>query len=121
MATIDIEFHTLYHITPRQNVASISDVGISPAFARSRRSCVWLVDDERIPWALAHLSERDGLPVAEYIVLTVAAPAPELRKTSWRGVYQSLVSLYPTYSRSASQALAQWDAERRVGMKAHKL
>lgn len=116
-----IIMHTLFHVSPRENFDSIAEVGISPAFSRGRKQCVWLVEWEMLPWGLAHISERHGVAVTNLLVFTVAAPAPELRRTAWDGVLQSLVALYPTQFEYASDALKRFEQEHRVRVKTSKL
>jgi len=112
---------TLYHVSPRQNFDSIMELGVSPAFSRGRRNVVWLVDYEKLPWAMAHVSEKEDVSVLHMLVFTVAAPKPELRRAPWRGVYQSLVALYPTNVAHAGDLLREIEAEAKSGRKSVKL
>lgn len=54
---------TLYHVTPTHNELSIRTYGISPLFSNAKTQSVFLVENRRVLWALAHVSARHGIDV----------------------------------------------------------
>lgn len=116
-----IEMVTLYHVSPRSNFDSIMEVGVSPAFSIGRKTCIWLVDFNKLPWAMAHVSERKDVSVLHLLVFTVCSPKTELRRAPWAGVYQCLSAAYPTNVSHAGDILRALEAEDKHGRKAVKL
>lgn len=80
---------TVYHITPHWNIAPILHQGILPDKSRGKLPVVWLVDQARVTWALAHVSARWSVAVDGLTVLTCQLDREALIKTAWEGVYQA--------------------------------
>ncbi|HSS95433.1 MAG TPA: hypothetical protein VLK33_00305 [Terriglobales bacterium] len=112
---------TLYHVSPRSNFDSIMELGVSPAFSVGRKACIWLVEFDKLAWAMAHVSERKDVSVLHLLVFTVAPAKPELRRAPWHGVFQCLSATYPTNVMHAGDILRAIEAEDKHGRKAVRL
>ena len=78
---------TLYHVTPEKNVDSIDVNGLSPLFAKVATKRIYLVDYERIPWALIHVSSRDDIPLEKLVVYKCHVHKARLRREPTIGLY----------------------------------
>jgi len=78
---------TLYHVTPQWNTASIREIGVAPLFSQGRRAWTYWVDENRLIWALAHVSSKRGIPVSQLVVVVANHPEDELIRTCFTGVY----------------------------------
>ena len=116
-----IETWTLFHVSPRQYFDSVMGSGISPAFSRGRANVVWLVDESKLVWALAHVSAKDDISVLQLLVYTVKPPRAELRLARWPGVYQCLIAAYPTDVRYASDVLKMLENDLKDAKKTRKI
>jgi len=61
----------LYHITPRKNLLSILQAGLTPKAAKGRRKVVWLCSGALLPWALDHLAAYHDCHISELAILKV--------------------------------------------------
>jgi hypothetical protein len=82
----------LYHITPRKNLLSILQSGLTPKASKGRRKVVWLCSGALIPWALDHLADYHGLHVSELAILKVEVHPGEVSRQR-RGIYCSTVHI----------------------------
>jgi hypothetical protein len=73
--------NTMYHVTPRYNVASILEHGLQVDCAIGRIKGVWLCDALRLPWAIAHVAKHHGVDV-----VNLSAMAVDVSKYKLRGV-----------------------------------
>lgn len=56
-----------WHVTPAMNEGSINSKGLDPDFSLGKMAVCWLVDDERLAWAIMHTSAKFRVPVDELI------------------------------------------------------
>jgi len=79
----------LYHITTFDNLKGVLKHGVDPRKSQGKRRAIWIVDAERIPWALAHCSARHGVSVSQLAVVEADLPDSSLRRTRYPGVFWS--------------------------------
>lgn len=80
---------TLFHVTPDFNTALILKGGVDPLFSRCKENVIWLVERERITWALAHVSDRWKTPVSCIVVFELSVPISDLTRTRLLGVWKA--------------------------------
>jgi len=85
---------TLYHVTPAWNTTSIQQIGVAPTFSRGRRFWSYWVDEERLLWALAHVSNCHCIAVSELAIFSVDFKQRFIR-TGLKGVYIRKVVTIP--------------------------
>lgn len=95
----------LYHVTPKENLASILQRGVLPQMSRGKDKVSWFVDRARLTWSCAHVSARHSVAVDSLIVLSVVATPDMLQKTAWEGVYRTRYTLKPESGQSATYYL----------------
>jgi len=83
------EYMTLHHVSPDYNTAAILKDGIQPSKSRGARLTAWLVNEDNILWALAHVSDRWKVPVSCIAVFEVHVPLSALLRTNRSGVYET--------------------------------
>ncbi len=71
----------LYHITSEENVNAIMMQGVRPDLSRGKMSAAWYVNKRGIVWAIAHVSLRHDLSVANLVVMTSMLPRKVVRKS----------------------------------------
>jgi len=96
---------TLYHVTHVRNIDSIFEDGLLPHYAKGKLKVTWLVDFERVPWALAHTASKLDVSPNVLVVFTVQAAEAAIRKWSMRGVFTCKYALLPTKSSGAVNML----------------
>lgn len=69
-----------YHVTPRRNVASILSIGLHLDFARGRVRGVWVCDAKRLPWAVAHVANHQGVRPEDMSIIAVDMTKCTLRR-----------------------------------------
>lgn len=79
----------LYHVTPDTNTGSICDHGISPDWSKGERKVIWLVDRERIAWAVIQMAHRHCIKLSEIAVCRCYVKISQIKHTRFRGVFQS--------------------------------
>lgn len=94
----------LFHVSPQANLSSILEHGVLPSYSQGKRAVSWFVDRNRLPWAIAHVSDRREISVHGLMVYTVLADAPYFRRTRLFGVY------------TASQPLFVWSYDSAITM-----
>lgn len=62
---------TYYHVTPVRNLDSIREKGLLTEYATGARKAVWLVEAEKLPWAILHCAYRHETDVRSIAILTV--------------------------------------------------
>jgi hypothetical protein len=88
----------LYHVTLRDNHASITRAGVEPLFARGAKKASWWVDYSRLHWALAHCSARHNASVNQLEVWAVSKKAfPRLMKFRYPGMFFTPCRVKPTH------------------------
>jgi hypothetical protein len=83
------EYQSLHHVSPDYNTDNILKAGILPNFSRGARKTIWLVNEDNLVWAIAHVSDRWKVPVSCIAVFEVHAPQEVLIRTARAGVYES--------------------------------
>lgn len=78
---------TLYHVSPKDNLDSIYERGILPEKSRGKKQLIWLVDEQRLPWALAHCSVQHDCKVSDLMILRVVAGDKHVKRTRLSGIY----------------------------------
>jgi len=81
---------TLYHVTRKENWFPVQVLGLIADFGESKKPSVFLVSRSRIPWAIKHISKRDGVPQDEYIIVTVHVRRSKLSRLTWPGCKRGL-------------------------------
>lgn len=79
---------TLYHVSPESNTNSIKKHGVNPYKSRGKQFVSWWVEWDALLWAIAHVSARHKVSVAQITVW--AAPENAIgmfSRTRWVGVY----------------------------------
>lgn len=77
----------LYHVTPLANLKPILHSYVSPKKSLGKRQVIWLVDYERIPWALSHVSFKHRVSVDDLVVLDVDTVESHVKRSKWPGVF----------------------------------
>lgn len=87
------ELSRLYHISPSINDERIDAEGLDPSQSKTRALRVYAVEYDLLPWALAHVSARHGVPVSLLSMWSV--PFDQSIWKRWRGkVWYSVQVLY---------------------------
>jgi len=94
---------TLYHITLARNANSILEFGVNLEWSRGLVPVSYWVDEDRVPWALAHVSQRKRVPVNELVIAVCSHDEAELIRTRLSGVFIRRVTVYPTVIRAAAE------------------
>ncbi len=55
----------LYHVSPEATLGSIALRGVLPSCSQGKRKVSWWVSQERVAWAIAHVSARHHVPADE--------------------------------------------------------
>lgn len=86
---------TLYHITHRDNQASIDAVGLDPSRATHKEKAVWLVAKSNVMWALGHTAAKPGRgAIRDLVVYTCDVPRSKLRRYK-RGIWRTFETVRP--------------------------
>jgi len=85
---------TLYHVTREQVAYGITNLGIRPQMATGKLQAAWYVDADNIFWAMAHVSQRWGLPTDQLIVAEVHASEILFKRWTMPGVYYSKTTIF---------------------------
>lgn len=91
---------TLYHVSLRENEASILAKGVLATRSRGKRTGSYWVAEENIVWAIVHVSARHAVSVNE-ILIYVAVIDPEeidIQRTARPGVFFVPNDVECTYS-----------------------
>jgi hypothetical protein len=78
---------TLFHWTPRKNLAAILKRGLLPHYAVGNKRTVWACRRTKAAWALLHVAMRHGFDPDQFVLIEVKVTHSKIRKTCWRGVY----------------------------------
>jgi hypothetical protein len=106
----------LYHVTLYNRAVRILDSkGIDPKFSQGKRQVMWYVSKALIPWAIAHIAQRNSVSIDELAILHVRVTTEELLRTTRRSVYCSTHVQKPLEMDSAVMWLQR--QERRVFIK----
>lgn len=70
----------VYHVTPVSNIKSIFELGINPIFAKGENKRCWYVGEDRVLWAIVHVSAKFELSVDRLMVYCCEVRSHELRK-----------------------------------------
>jgi len=79
----------MYHWTPAVNLASIAQTGLDPAYATGKRATVWMADETRALWAVAHAAMHQRCGPDEMVCVRVRVDGLRLTRTGWTGVMTS--------------------------------
>jgi len=74
---------TIYHVTRRENLASILADGLDPSRAKGVRKSVWGVVKSRTPWAIIHVLSKPwnrGATLADLVVIELTLPRRSVRR-----------------------------------------
>ena len=98
----EIMWRRYYHVTLDTAIFSIIDNGIDPACSRGQLRSVWLCDSKRLPWAIAHVSSKHGIPAGALWVCVVHCDPRSLKHFRWPGIYLSdfVQPVYEVYEAS---------------------
>jgi len=79
---------TLYHVTTPDGARGITKVGyVNPYLAQGRRKASYWVDEDRLVWALAHVSALHGVPVNMLVIVVANHMEDMLFRTALPGVF----------------------------------
>lgn len=73
----------LYHVTRRENLASILANGLDPKLAKGVRKSVWGVVKTRAAWAIIHVLAKPwnaGATLADLVVIEMTLPRAGVRR-----------------------------------------
>lgn len=73
----------IYHVTRRENLASILVNGLDPALAKSIRKSVWGVTRGQVTWALIHVLAKPwnaDATLADLVVIEIDLPRSQVRR-----------------------------------------
>jgi len=79
---------TLYHVTTPDNARGIAATGrVNPFLAQGRRKVSYWVDENRLVWALAHVSALHGVAVNLLKIVAANHDEADLQRTALTGVF----------------------------------
>ena len=89
----------LYHTTPRKNLETILQLGISPTMSKGKSPTVWLHTLSRTGWAYAHLSKHHKC--FDFVTLEVRIPRSDLTRRRigiWKttSIIDNITEIYDT-------------------------
>lgn len=81
--------YTLYHVSARENEQSILKLGVLASKSRGKRTGSYWVTEERIIWAVVHVSARHALNVNEILIFAAMVDfgGMEVQRTAREGVF----------------------------------
>jgi len=97
-----------YHVSPSPIRDSIAELGIDPGYALGKLKVAWYCQPERLLWAIAHVSARKAIDTGMLLVYRVNAPDELFKRTSWKGVYNVRVVLFPEHHQPAIYWINKW-------------
>jgi len=100
---------TLYHVSHVQNIDSIFDDGLLPHYAKGKMKVVWLVDFERVAWAVAHTATKLDLKPSKLVIFVCAVSETSIKRWSIRGVFTSAYRIQPTKATGAINILKEYE------------
>ena len=83
----DIHSLILYHVTPSENVQSILQNGIDPAYATGKMKASWYVSRHRIEWAIIHAANLHHCTPDEMHVCAVHVLGSTMYRFNRAGFY----------------------------------
>lgn len=86
---------TLYHVTWKGNCISIQELGISPQFCRATKRGVYLVDYQRVPWAIIHVADRDESHIADLIIYKCVVHKTAVERMPTEGLFMHRTVIIP--------------------------
>jgi hypothetical protein len=81
-----------YHATSQNNLRSIFDIGVSPAYAKGNRKAIWFVPKSGIQSGIYHAIHRHDLRFYEVEVVTIEVVVGHIRYSGNSMLYYSLYS-----------------------------
>jgi len=80
----------LFHVTPAANYDGIHTHGVNPACSQGRLKSSWWVEENRLLWAIAHVSARHHVPVDEIDIWATTRDCEHRRfiRFATEGVYR---------------------------------
>jgi hypothetical protein len=84
----------LWHLTPADNMGSITRSGLDLRYARTKPARIWFVTASRIPWALLHVASRHRVPLQRIARYRVSLNLTALTR-SRRGVWYATRTIPP--------------------------
>jgi len=99
----------LYHVTLIQNIDSIFEDGLLPHYAKGKMKVNWLVDFERVPWAISHTALKNDVSPSRLVVFVVNVSEAQLRRWSLQGVYTCAFRLVPASATGSANLLFQYE------------
>lgn len=97
----------LYHVTTRYRLDLIVARGLDPYKSRGKKKVIWLVNSEKVAWAIAHVSIRHNVPVENIRIQAVYLSDQDIYRAPNTGVYCLPEKIYvnPALNFSARAAL----------------
>jgi len=102
---------TLYHVTTRDRAAKIRGLGVLNTMSEGKRAWSYWVDEERLTWALAHVSVRRDVPVSALVIVVANHPEDELIRTGRSGVFARDVAVRPSDIRPVGRMFVTSDGD----------
>lgn len=87
-ANLVLPNQTLFHVTHRDKMTSITSHGIDPRKSRSAQAVSWFCTWLRLMWAIPHVADNHNWYVGELVVFSIK-PSAMFKRTKWDGVYVS--------------------------------
>lgn len=112
-------FMTLWHVTSKDNINSILEVGIDPSRATADIKRIWLVQWWGLTWALLHISIKKHIPVWELVAFKVKVRNDRLVHFN-RRVYTCNRALYPRDYWRADQILSAIERQREFKRRSYR-
>jgi len=97
----------LYHVTIGDHVDSICSNGIDPAYSSSKFKASWFVSKDNILWAVAHVSNRHAVSVADIYVCRVTIDWRTMRRSNRQGIFYTTSVFCPDDVSPASWLLGE--------------
>lgn len=95
----------VFHVSPGFNQGGIMTIGVDPERSRGKQLLSWWVTEERLQWALAHVSARYAVSVGGLWVFEATMPSYMLRRTKMNAVFTIGVIVRPSSGYNASHYL----------------
>lgn len=105
----------LFHITTRDNLKNIvRDNQIKPDLSTGKKKVVWLVDWERVPYAVFHVAQRHNVKIDDLRIVKVKLHVGFRPKaTRWEGIFTTEAPCTPCNLMTATYWLEneEYDSE----------
>jgi len=78
---------TLYHVSLRENEASILSKGVLAVKSKGHRTGSYWVHEDMLIWAVLHVSARHSVSVNEILIFVGVVPLDDIQRTARPGVF----------------------------------